>query len=215
VKKISSNYKVILLELPGHDSITSDTYKSLNDYAEYFHNFIKFHNFSDLAILGFSLGGILTLQLLQTFPEIELRKAIIWASPITGLNRLLTFIKALYKIIIKLKIKINEDLVCKFSEKFNLNVTDTSVRTLSEFPPEEMLKNLNLIDNFEFNPITQIPTLFIFGSNDPFTQKDDTEAVKKKGNINWTVKSFKNGGHLGTNNDSTKIYKIINSFLNE
>lgn len=69
-QKLSKDYKVVLVELPGHGSspLTHNSF-SIDDIADEVHDSLVSQGIDDYFVIGHSLGGYIALALADLYPE--------------------------------------------------------------------------------------------------------------------------------------------------
>jgi len=68
--QLAENYKVVLVDLPGHGSspLSQETF-SIDDIADELHDELSKHQIDQYFVIGHSLGGYISLALAELYPE--------------------------------------------------------------------------------------------------------------------------------------------------
>jgi|GEM_PF-195341 len=87
-RQISKAHRLIAIDLPGHgkssDAVDPETTYSIPGYADFVHRFITELGVHEVAIVGWSLGGHIGIDMMNRFPEVRGVMAI--GSPPAGLG---------------------------------------------------------------------------------------------------------------------------------
>jgi len=82
-ERLIPEFRCIFLDLPAHNNLPLYNINSLYGFAEYFISFINHLNLKKFGLVGFSLGGLISLKVSEEFYNIGKNvPAIIWSSPI-------------------------------------------------------------------------------------------------------------------------------------
>lgn len=85
IDKIKPYHRVLALDFPGHGS--SDAYEGarLDLYVEIVKDFLDQLNIKTLNLVGFSMGGLISLMFTSKYPDI-VKKMVIWESSVDFLS---------------------------------------------------------------------------------------------------------------------------------
>ena len=204
INELKKHYDIRYPDLPGFGLVKEPNKKSytIEDYADYIHDYIVNNDFNPDYILGYSFGGAVAATYLKKYSGVKL----ILVSPalIRNNNKSKSFIKTpafLYPIrnIIRNyylihKVKVPEMV---YGTKFLRNTYQTIVR-------------VELIDTIKsFNPSDYI---IIYGDKDNMVDPNRMVSSVDE-NIKKRIHFIKNGGHDIANTHTKDLIKIINDYI--
>lgn len=205
-QKIANRYRVYLLDLPGFGSSSqSDHTFGLEEYTKYVNDFIKNENLKELALIGHSFGGKVSVNLASESPAI---KQLFLISPSGIENK--SFIVILKTLIFKmLKYSlfwmpqdIKEKYVLIFGSrdyKSAGNMRETFKKVIGE-KVDQSARKIN------------IPTIIIWGENDK--ELGLKNALKLKGLIkNSTLRVLWGLGHSPNIESPEKLANLLLEYL--
>ncbi len=183
---------------------------------------IKKNKYDKIGLVGFSLGGNLTLKYLgeqNTYLPNIIERAVVFSTPTnlgaaskhlsTGFNKVYTdnFLVSLTK-----KVKIKAKLM---PEKFDLSLLK-KIKTLSDFDefftaPLHGFKSANdyytQCSSAQFIPLIKIPTLIVNALSDPFLPNECYPFDLTRHHPNVYFEASKRGGHVGFwSKNAAKMY---------
>ncbi|WP_185872128.1 alpha/beta fold hydrolase [Blattabacterium cuenoti] len=220
---ISNEYKVILIDLPGHGksfSLKNDTIFSMEKAAEFVKIIIEKENIKKAFFIGHSMGGYIALALSEKYPEIflglcllhstaesdsDIKKKIRMQSIKLAINNYSMFIdRSINKLfnpneLFSLKEKIF------FIKKIALS---TKINSVISF-----LKGMSIrIDRKFLLKKTKFPKLYIIGLYDLILDVRKICQEAKNGNKTYFIKIPT--GHMGHIEKPKEIIKILKKFIN-
>ena len=82
-ESLSPDFRCIFLDLPAHNNLPLYGIDSLSGFVDYFISFIDCLNLKRLGLIGFSLGGLIALEISkELFIRGKMVPAVIWSAPI-------------------------------------------------------------------------------------------------------------------------------------
>lgn len=213
ISKLSKNYRVIALDLPGFGgSQPPDEAWDLDNYAKLLKSFLNKLNINKLSVvLGHSNGGALAIRSLST-GDLSAKKLILLAS--SGVRP--------KKTIRRLGLK----TVAKTGKVATYWLPETKKRKLREklygVAGSDMLAVPHMQETFKktvkqdvLNDVKKIkiPALLIYGDNDRATPVEDGKLFAEQFN-NSVFVELVNAGHFVHHDEPEKVYDSIRKFLN-
>ncbi len=215
-EELLENYRCIFLDLPAHNNLSQNNCYCLDDFSNYVCTFVKHLNLKNVALIGFSFGGLVALSAASTLSV----PAILWSSPLTLNKRYVTNLALLimqigyflppylYKYLAKCA------LLKKFASLIGIRLSAEDYEALCTFDntASGIFKKIILQ---EVAIPKNIPLLFIFGEKDILiSSKIHSQLQLPNPKIQRKV-IIENGGHFGTNKGRLEGIKAIEFFLTD
>lgn len=215
-----SEYTVLLPEYPYHngfDDVDIDL-TSLKSISDYLLPLLNYEGFTDFDAVGFSLGGLVLLDLAKSLTEsahlhMTVKKMVIWASPVLG-NEGITDVSRLLS---DAYIKVSDE---KLLPLHNGEVLKTALvrRGIKPFHPGWVKKYLQIIKSAGFSSLPEaIPQLYVYDPADILVSNKNAIYVSK---LAETAKQgfvrlvqIKGGGHFGTKKGWETAIQYIKDFF--
>lgn len=231
-----NGWDVAAVNFRGCSGEANVTYQSYNagktdDLEAVINAILKKDKYSEIALVGFSLGGNLLLKYLgerESFPK-EIKKAVSISTPLSlkgSLESLNEFSNWVYRnsFLINLRKKYKAKMK-DFPEK--MTPSDyKKITSLLEFdnvytaPAHGFMDALDYYkknSSLQFLPNIQIPVYILNAENDSFLSADcyPTELASKMKNLHLEIPKY--GGHVGFHQTNKRYYSEIRTlqFLNE
>ena len=211
-KKLSKNYQVICLDLPGFGATATprETY-SLQSYAEFIKNFlVKIDSANIFAIIGHSNGGAIALKALE-IKSITAEKLILLASsgvrqihtPRNKVIRLGAKILKIPTLILpkSVQLKIKKHVYRKIGS--DLFVAENMQATFKEIISEDLINQASAVSN---------DTLLIYGDKDSATPIVYGEKFANV-LINSRLEIIVGAGHFLHQTHANHVYNLIEDFI--
>ncbi len=207
---LKKSHRVILIDLPGHNSSEGDGFDSIDKYVEAIHLKVKEINLTEFVLCGHSMGGAITQSFVLKYPE--MLKGIILTS--TGARLRVTHqvfeaIKSDFNAFIEMSIAFSiadeagDEVRMRFREiikKCRPEVAMNDFRACDNFDVMEKIKNIKL------------PVLIICGENDLLTPVKYSKYLKE--NIpDSQLEILKSTGHMVMLERPDDVSVLINNFL--
>lgn len=198
------------VDLPGHP--VGELRNSIEEYADWLHDYILRNKYRDVVTAGHSLGGGIALMHAYKYPQ-DLEAVISVGS---GAR-----LRVLPLIIEAIKGKLNDkqgwikDLVAPLYGTIDAKVWDILLPRLSAIGPAAQLNDFLCCDKFDMMDkvgLITVPALAIVGDQDNMTPpKYSQYLVKNMKNCRMAV--IEGGGHLAFLEKSDQVNKAIDEFI--
>ena len=202
----------MLLDLPGHPA--GELRSSVEEYADWLHDYIQEKKYKDVILAGHSLGGGIALMHAYKYPQ-DLKAVILVGS---GAR-----LRVLPLIIEAIKGKLDDkqgwikDLVVPLYGTIDAEVLDILLPGLAAVGPAAQLKDFSCCDKFDIMDkvgLISVPVLAIVGDQDNMTPpKYSQYLVKNMQNCKMTV--IEGGGHLAFLEKPEPVNRAIEGFIKE
>lgn len=217
-----SDYTVIVPEYPYHNGFNDIDIElsSLKSISDYLIPLIKYQGFKDFYAIGFSLGGLVLLNLAQSLDKnneagLSIRKIIIWASPVLGDAGITDVSRLLSDAYIKVP---DEKLLPIHRGEAIKSVL--AMRGIKPFHPSWVKRYLQIIKSSGFTSLPEsIPQLYIYDPGDILVSNKNAIYVSrlaetaKQGLV--SLVQIKGGGHFGSKKGWEIATQHIKEFLLE
>lgn len=218
---LSEKYRLVALDLPGHNNIPLYEYTSLEWCAFYVRKLVDHLKLTGNCFLGgYSFGGEVAVTFYNMFnKDIKIEKIFTVATPFVGLDikleLLLLFIKFLPVSFYKL---INLQNLNYINKLFRMGVPEKDIYYGTKVPKEvlqgfliEIAKRKHIFNNF----YPSVPMLFLFGSDDPLIPQSNRHYIEKLFNQrpDVVVESVEDIGHLCSKVGEKKRWQYVCDFL--
>jgi len=220
-QKLSENFRVICVDLPGHGS--SGTYGEIHTMefmATALKALIDSLEIRKVFMTGHSLGGYVTLAFLEMFPEALSGYCLFHSQPfsdqqtaIEKRKREIELVKAGKKNLMypeNVEKMFASSNLERFSEELH-----RSKEIASEIPPEGIIAMLNGMmarpSRLSILEEGRVPLLWILGSGDNYIPADTVEKANLPSNAEVVV--LKNSGHLGFIEEEEESLNLIMDFV--
>jgi pimeloyl-ACP methyl ester carboxylesterase len=200
--------------LPGHQGISLDSYQNLTDIANYVFQKIKDQEIKKPVVVGFSMGGLITLKMAKIKPR-QIAKIVVWASPVLGLNERAQKILKIVELLPAWLFKTiqNPTILGKISCLLKMPVGRSDLQVASQMKKQDVLRLAAMMAKEKYDLKTPVRKLFIFGTNDSLVDQENYDFVKQNKRSEDKVVLVKNGGHFGTEADWSKTYQVVEKFI--
>lgn len=211
-----SDYRCIFLDLPAHNKIPSYEFKKLSDFGNYIINFIEGTHLKNFSLVGFSFGGLVSIQTQKMLKEKGLDiKAVAWGSPLR-----IDFLTIKSHIFFRIVDRINKKSYKKLPESnlFRFFVALIGIKVANDELDSFKYFENNMLDKFyKLIPTKFINTygqkiLYIFGTRDPLIK----ESAYKKTYIYQKYQTkylIKKGAHYMKREGKMEAHKLIKKFI--
>lgn len=219
-EKLSMNYRVILVDLRGHGQSNSNVYPfTIDDMAKDIKELLESLQVGKVYLFGHSLGGYITLSLLEHYPEkikgIGLIHSTAFPDTEEGKIGRTTAAQSIEKDGIKPFI---DGLVPKLFADVNLNTVKNEVEktrqigyaTNPEAAKQTLLAMKNRPDRNEMLRNSNVPILLVAGELDKIIPVNKTFSVE--GSMIQT-KIIHHAGHMSMYEQPETLFDIIWEFL--
>jgi len=219
-EKLSNNYRVITIDLPGHgnSSLHNEPY-TMCKYAEAIIHIIDYEQISKMFLIGHSMGGYVALAFAENHPNRLSGLCLFHSSPFADNKEK----KELRLAAIK---RINEGYkneICsshsksvfannnlgKFLEKIKIGEKIAKEQSnegiiASILTMRERNNRSNILKNLE------VPFLYIIGKNDNYISMDILDKIEMP--RRFKIEILEKSGHMGMIEEEKKSFQIINKF---
>lgn len=175
VRRLSSSYTVITIDLPGHGkSEVLSTIHTMDEMAEAVHWVLKSHNISKCLMAGHSMGGYVTLAFAEKYPRMLKGFILFHSHAAADSPEVLLYRERTIKLVQKDHLGFIRNFIPDLFDPENVSRYEKEIQTLGEMalktPKEGIIAALEGIKN---RPDRQhvlinssVPVLFIIGKND-------------------------------------------------
>ena len=221
-KKLSSRFKIISIDLPGHglSSVYGEVH-TMEFMATAVKELIEDLNLKKIFLTGHSLGGYVTLAFLELFPDYLSGYCLFHSQPfadsseaIEKRRREIAIVRAGKKDLMY------PDNITRMFAPSNLEIFPAALlrskNIASQLPGEGIIALLNGMiirpSRLSFMESGRVPCLWILGSMDNYIPCD---LVQSKVNLppNARVVILKNSGHLGFVEEEERAVEVITEFV--
>lgn len=216
VETLKSNFRVQTVNLPGYNNTPAVSEYTLNKLALQIENQIG----EDVTVIGWSMGGLVAMQLAELFPNKVTKLILLTSTPC--FSRKETWTEAMDRKVLKNFLVAYNKQPKETLERFTYLTTEGSnnprnwLRVLKkltevEVSQEALEKGLDLLINSDLRDLMRrldIPILMIFGEKDslvPVTSKDEVKKLNPKIDINV----IKDAGHIPFITDTETVARLI------
>lgn len=209
----------IIPDLPGHKDLPMDTIETMDDAAEYFREFFDVLELEKVLLVGYSLGGLVTLKFGEMYGDDEiLERFLVWSSPFLGMEgvapdgmQLITLIKRVPGPVYDLRSK--SKLVELLSKWKKVDMDQHQIEALGNFPSKPAKKWISIIETTEYDLEPRLSAKMIFGTDDILVNMKNYEYALEHRGENLEVVLVPEGGHFGSEEGMKKSYAEIDEFL--
>lgn len=221
-QKLSTDNRVIAIDLPGHgNSDTISSVHSMKTMAESVNAVLEFLNVQNCFMIGHSMGGYVTMEFLNNFPEKLKGICLFHSTPYADSeekknirNRLVEAIEA-GKHIALAKEHVEKTFAKDNIEKFVQEIGFIKIIAINTKPIGNIAALKGMRERQDLSTLlklTPTPSLWIFGAKDNFIS---TEIIKNAKLKNTEIQILENSGHQGFIEEEEKSLKIIRRFLDK
>jgi len=223
---LSTKFRCVALDLPGHNKVSLKKITKFDDLADYVLMFIKKKQFKEVYLVGYSLGGLISLKIAEKADNTKMVKGlVVWSAPILGFQHGLTRVAKLAipisKIIpekVYLAVVTNDilnKLIASVYSKADLFIKPMK-GTLSALSLRDAVKLIDISVNVSFDFPKSVPTLFVFDKRDPLVSYKNYRHSKEhfeSGSL--IVATIHKSGHFRDYEGYSSLRKEIQRFLTE
>lgn len=221
-QKLASTNRVIAIDLPGHgNSEIISSAHSMQTMAESVNAVLEFLNVQQCFMIGHSMGGYVTMEFLNNFPEKLKGICLFHSTPYadteekkTIRNRMIEAIEA-GKHVQLAKEHVEKTFAKENIEKFVQEIGFLKIIAINTKPLGNIAALKGMRERKDLSTLlklTPIPSLWIFGAKDNFISTDIIEKNKFK---NTEIEILENSGHQGYIEEEEKSLNITRKFLNK
>lgn len=221
-EKLSENYKVIRIDLPGHgNSDNFGTENSMEIMADSVNAVLKDLKISNCTMIGHSMGGYVTLQFLEKYPEKIDKFCLFHSTPFADNEKkkkertqIINMIEKGKKVILAkehVKKTFAEENLKKYVEKIGF-LKVIAVNTKNEGTIAALKGMKKRKDFSELFTQTDKPVLWILGKKDDFIPLKVKEKIKLPQKTKIVI--LENTAHQGFIEEFDKSLIIIKEFIN-
>jgi len=219
--ELTNNYRCIYIDLPGHNGIPLDSIESISDIAEYVEQLINQLNPDNLYVLGFSLGGLVALELakLQSMQQ-KLKGLIVWASPVLGFKKGISKKAQLVYHIMKAAPDELFEKVCtsqhldRLRRGIGIKLNKVEADLAANFPRAVRVKMTKMIEGWKYVHGSNVPKLYVYGSDDPIISTRNCRFIKSTGEMFCDVVELPKAGHYGAREAWDIAIEEVKKFVN-
>lgn len=209
-----SNYTTLIPEYPYHNNFDDSGMEdiSIEALSDYLKDLLRHEDFTDFDVLGFSLGGLMALEIAKNCRGFRIGKAIIWASPVLGFKGVTDLPSQLASIYTRSpKDRLQAVHINKLFQKALLT------RGIKVFDPDQVKKYLIAFQSYRLATLEEnLNYLFIYDPLDALVSIKNAQYIKKlvdHGNVELV--EMRGGGHFGTKTGWEKALAKIKDFLDK
>lgn len=221
--ELAKNYRIILIDLPGHGK--SDVYSdehSMDFMADVLKHVLDDAKVEKCFLTGHSMGGYVALAFLESYPHYLSGFSLFHSSPfgdtpekIINREREIELVKAG-----KAQIIYNEHVPKTFAPnnitKFDREI-EKGIDMAKNTSPEGIIAVLNGMksrpDRSLYLRTTNLPCLYIYGLQDNFISEDILTRIEFP--KTHQILRLENSGHMGFVEEKEETLKGITEFINE
>lgn len=198
-----SEYRIIILDLPGHGKSTEPPYAwQFEEFVDFLRRFLKKIGVENPILLGHSFGGKISLLYAS---EYNVEKLVVFGSP---------YKKEIQKLSLKTKVlkQLKKVPVLKQFEEFaKKHIGSTDYKNASKIMREILVNHVNY-DITEQTKKIKAPTLIVWGSKDEAVPVEDAYILEK--NIsNAGVVLYDNCTHYAYLERLNQTISVLQSFF--
>ncbi len=217
-RPLPEEFDCLIPDLPGHNGVGSEGIREPADYAAYLKVLLDELGWSEFGIMGFSLGGLIGIELAKLYPNERLQLAV-WASPIghsglTGRCKMLMVInRAAPRWLFRWLCsgRYTPFLGGLFGIRLNPKYWDA----LKRFDNRSVL-GIDFSRKREIRGINSgRPALVIYGDSDGFVRPDKKKISEDKLEENIRVEIISGGGHFSSVRGQAEAIRQIADFMGE
>lgn len=200
---LSKDYRVIIVDLPGHGSSTEPTYPwTVDDYTEAIRNLINELKINNPILIGHSFGGKISLLYASKY---KVKKLVLFGSP---------FKKEIKKLSLKtkaLKLAKKVPVLNKLENFAKKHIGSIDYKNASEIMRKILVNTVNYDITSEVSKI-KCPTIIIWGSLDAQVSIDDAYELEKLINDSAVIE-YEGCTHYAYLENLGQTINIVKSFL--
>jgi pimeloyl-ACP methyl ester carboxylesterase len=188
-----------LIDLPGHNGLPMYDIFNIKQMSEYIQYFINYYNLDNVVLIGFSLGGIVAIELANLLNDSNSIKGIvIWSSPLLGISKGLSIkVRLLFNLLKLIPSYIydlfkNPVILHLGSTILGIHLSLKEAQAFSKISKENIVNCFDMMDKWKFSMLNQCPKLFIFSPDDSIVKKNNYEFLSTPPLL------IKGGGHFGS-----------------
>ncbi len=201
---LKADFNICSIDLPGFGSAPIEKPMTLNDYADFVHEFLKKNRIENSVIIGHSFGGAVGVKLDLTHPENVSKLILVCASAVRQPRRKMIFVKKAADIL--------KPLLPEKIRKFILKLLKYDKTDYAQIESPELKETFKNVIKEDLRPhfhLIKAPTLVIWGEDDAVTPLSEGKIIAE--NIPGAkLAIIKNAGHflfLEKPNEFTNLIK--------
>lgn len=220
-ERLSQNYQIISLDLPGHGkSEFKKNIHNIEEMAKAVFQLTQHLQLTKINLIGHSMGGYVSLAFAELFPEKLESICLLHSSPNADTEEK----KANRKREIELIQKGKKELICKSSipntfsnsnqEKFQNKINEivnSACKTKDEGIVVALSAMMNRIDRNELLLNLTIPKLSIIGKLDNFIPFESGIQIANRNKMQTII--LEHSGHMGFIEEEEKCFEQLHHFL--
>jgi len=213
--KLGDHYRLITLDLPGHDDIPTYNLTSIRDLGFYVNTLIDTLNIENFILAGYSLGGMTALETAYLDGGRKIKGVILWSSPLLGMSEGITKRgKVAYRVFKRLPEKVyNKGLENRaVRHKLGIKLSDLEEEAALKFKYDKRRWIVEMLVAWSHPPLINVPYKFIFDPFDIVIGRKNIKYAESLGN-NVSVSVIEHGGHFGSKSGWNKVVDDIKDFL--
>ena len=220
--RLSENFKVLMIDLPGHGKSASlGEINSMEDIAAQINELTEKIGFHKFFLIGHSLGGYVSLAFLELFPEKVLGISLFHSHPFADSPETIEKRKREIKLVKQGK----KELICQINiakafanenlEKFKLEI-DLARQIAINTPDDGVIATLKGMmqrpDRSQLLKETSLPFLWILGEKDNYIPYPE---ITKKVSVplNTSLVVLQNSGHQGFLEEEKQLLEVVEEFI--
>lgn len=207
-----SEYTVLIPDYPYHNNFEDACLDitSIMCIAGYLWPLLQHENFLHFSGIGFSLGGLVLMDLLNNYRSLQVDKAVIWSSPLLGYGGITEIPKQLASVYAKMP---EERLEIIHQNKLIQHTLLT--RGIKVFNPLYFKKYLTVFKSYKLVSLAKTSKyLFIYDPKDKFISHANIKYLLTGFDAkSYSLVKIVGGGHFGTRAGWDKAVEEIKGFL--
>lgn len=221
IDDLKDEYSILAIDLPGHgnSSLFEEEDFSMEYFAQTIYQLLDSLNINEISCIGHSLGGYVSLALLELYPHIIKGICLLHStaeedSQEKKRNRNLA-IKAMQKSKQKFLTGFVENLFSPTNQKKHVMEINHLTKITKLVSVENSIKTMTAmrdrIDRFQILKTNEIPKYIIIGEDDPILNSNLLIEQAELTDSNYTI--LNNVGHMGFYEDKKNCLIAIRQFL--
>jgi len=210
--ELSKEFRLILLDLPGHGESGGEGEATIEKYAPYVADYIKSNRLKNVILCGHSMGGAIALHLALTEPNL------LNGLVLVGTGAKLRVLPAIFALIREdFSVAVQGMAGFLFCRSASSALIEEERELLSHNSPELLLQDFTACDSFDImERVDQIhlPSLIVCGTDDRLTGPKYSELLHQKISGSRFV-LFEQCGHMPMLEQSEAFNESLSSFAKE
>jgi pimeloyl-ACP methyl ester carboxylesterase len=210
--ELSKEFRLILLDLPGHGESGGEGEATITGYAAYVADYIASNRLRNVVLCGHSMGGAIALHLALNEPKL------LNGLVLVGTGARLRVLPAIFALIREdFSLAVQGMAGFLFYQSAPPALVEEERELLSHNSPELLLKDFTACDSFDIMERVdeiRLPSLVVCGKDDRLTGSTYSELLHQKISGSRFV-LFEQCGHMPMLEQSEAFNEILSSFAKE